>query len=291
MVISTRRIVRFALPAMLVLQASVAAAGGSWFLDSCSKKADEEAVLLKQAMMSAAPDSDVYLPEPFPQAESEVIDDLKYQLVESWSHHDAEQIPPDVKSMLSAVDRDLVDFSVLQVTDWRPERCPWAGGRVDSRFLVRMVDRESAKEMGRAVLSDSGLLDHFSTEANWELAHSTPRPWVAPLEDVRSLAAKDGLQPSDLQYVAVAGPTMACMDDSPCIALRSRKQTFLYVAPSLFALSLDRPGIAGLRTDELMREGPKRSAAVSGLREGESVVTVGGWHLAVATPVGPPPQP
>lgn len=49
--------------------------------------------------------------------------------------------------------------------------------------------------------------------------------------------------------------------------------------------SVDRPGVAGHTTLELMREGAARRSAAATLHGGEHFVPVGANHIAVAVPV------
>jgi len=257
-----------------------------WFLEECTPQQGARAVQLRQEMMKAGPESDIYVPIPFPRTEPDVVEDASYQLLESWSHYDEPTIPSDVKPLLSALEKAAVEYQVLDVTNWLPKHCPTRSyGKTDRLWLVRMVANEGSGEIARAVLNESGLLAHFGTAVSWAKNHSSPMPWVDPFEAARSAAAQLGGHAVGFQYVAVAGPTFECVDAMPCIAFRIGDRSYLYKSPSLYLVSTDRPGVQGVRMDEFMREGPKRKAAIAALRFPEYIITVGGVHIAVATPV------
>jgi hypothetical protein len=260
----------------------VLAEGPPWFLDHCAASYQSKADHLRQEMAKAQPGSDIFVPKPFPRTDSEVIVDLVAQIRSTF--FSGGQAPPAIADLLTKIDAGKIRFEIIPVVEWRPERCRYNWGKVDSSFLVRLYDSQTGRELTRASLVDSGLLSVVAA----------PRPGgrlgmidhdIEPMDTVRSVATQLGAPAAGFQYVAVASPTILCQETAPCIAFRAAGRAYLYRSGKLFQLVTDRPGFIGLTTSEFMREGVARRGAIAALHSGEHVVTVGANRLAVAVPV------
>ncbi|HEV8241681.1 MAG TPA: hypothetical protein VGS57_20120 [Thermoanaerobaculia bacterium] len=258
-----------------------------WFLDSCDPSYQEKADHLRQKILQAKPGSDVFVPKPFPRTNEEVVADFEQQIRATFSPEPGHQAPPAIANLFTRLEAKTIRFEIVPVTEWRPERCGQVRGQHDRLFLIRLYDSTTAKELSRASLGETGLLGVVSTPGpNSKLAIDHD---IEPLDAAQRVAQQVGLAAKDLQYVAVASPSILCEQTTPCIAFRASGVAYLYRSNRLFRLVKDRPGVAGLTTRELMQEGAARRSAITALRSSEHFVTVGAGHVAVAVPV-PVPQ-
>ncbi|MCZ7649995.1 MAG: hypothetical protein M5U13_02045 [Thermoanaerobaculia bacterium] len=272
--------------ALLAAQAlpSVAAEGGRWFLDSCPPGSAEGAARQKAEMLAAKPDSDVYVPHPFPRTEAEVIANLEYQFLESWMQHPRSEIPGGVWRVVRALTEGEARFEIVPVTDWTPTRCRHGARQVDFYNVVRVLSARTGEELARIALQENGLLSGFVTPA----ADPKERRPLAAIPSIADLRARSAVAAgaTDFQYVAIGSPSLHSDELAPAIVFRKEGRAFLAVRDGrVFEIDLERPGVAGTQASEFVREGPRREAAIAARRPGEHFVTVGSAGLAVAVPL------
>jgi hypothetical protein len=274
------------LSANLIVSACFAAApvlaqGSPWFLDGCDASYQTKADHLRQEMLKAQPGSDVYVPKPFPRTNADVVADFEEQARATFSPPPGEKAPSPIGGLLARLDAGTVRFEVVPVAEWRPERCRPNWGKTDRSFLLRLYDSATGKELSRASLAENGLLSVVGAPgAGGKLGMNDHD--IEPLDTAKGVAGQLGLPATGFQYVSVASPTILCHETAPCIAFRAAGIAYLYRSGKLFQLATDRPGVAGLTTLDLMREGAARRSAAGAVRSGEHFVTVGANHLAIA---------
>lgn len=272
--------------ALLAAQAlpSVAAEGARWFLDSCPPGSAEGAARQKAEMLAAKPDSDVYVPHPFPRSEAEVIANLEYQFLESWRQHPRRKIPDGVWRVVRALTDGGARFEIVPVTDWRPIRCRHGVRQVDFHHVVRVLDARTGEELARIALQENGLLSNFITPA----ADARERRPLTAIPSIADLRARSAVVAgaTDFQYVSIDSPGLHSDELAPAIAFRKEGRALFAMRDGrLFEIDLERPGVAGTQPSEFVREGPRREAAIAVLRPGEHLLAVGSTGLAVAVPL------
>jgi hypothetical protein len=284
---------RTRISANLILAACFAVApafaeGSPWFLDGCDASYQRKADHLRQEMLKAQPGSDVYVPKPFPRTNADVVSDFKEQVRSTFSPQPGEKAPPAIGDLLARLDAGKVRFEVVPVVEWRPERCRSKWGKTDRSFLLRLYDSATGRELSRASIVENGLLSVVGAPgADGKLGMRDHD--IETLDAAKGVANQLGLPATGFQYVSMASPSILCQETAPCIAFRASGIAYLYRSGKLFQLVIDRPGVAGHTTIELMREGAARRSAAATLHGGEHFVTVGANHIAVAVPV-PLPQ-
>lgn len=235
-------------------------------------------------MLAAKPDSDIYVPHPFPRTEAEVIANLEYQFLESWMQHPRSEIPGGVWRVVRALTEGEARFEIVPVTDWTPTRCRHGARQVDFYNVVRVLSARTGEELARIALQENGLLSGFVTPA----ADPKERRPLAAIPSIADLRARSAVAAgaTDFQYVAIGSPSLHSDELAPAIVFRKEGRAFLAVRDGrVFEIDLERPGVAGTQASEFVREGPRREAAIAARRPGEHFVTVGSAGLAVAVPL------
>ncbi|MCZ7649993.1 MAG: hypothetical protein M5U13_02035 [Thermoanaerobaculia bacterium] len=272
--------------ALLAAQAlpSVAAEGGRWFLDSCPPGSAAGAARQKAEMLAAKPDSDIYVPHPFPQTEAEVIGNFEYQFLDLWAQHPRRDVPDDVWRVVRALTRGEVRFEIIEVTDWTEGRCRNGASQVDFYHVVRVLSARTGEELARIALQENGLLSNFITPAA-DPRERRPLAVIPSIADLRARSAA-AAGATDFQYVAIDSPSVRSGMLGPAIAFRKEGRAFFAMRDGrLFEIDIQRPGVAGTQARESVRGSPRWEAAVAALRPGEHFVTVGSTGVAVAMPL------
>lgn len=270
--------------ALLVFGASEARAWRShWFLEQCPESFDAKASKLASDLRQAEPGSPVYVPYPFPKTDHAVFADFVHQFRYGWSDRDPAQIPTPERNLYSLLEQQLIRYEVLEIAEWRPQRCGAVYGRTDSLFLLRLFHAGSGEEVARVSLQETGLLGVL------QLPLAADRPFaltdshhLESLDQAVAAARRLGLEPKQLQYVALGSPSLACYDTVPCVAFRAGRNVLLYRAGQLFELEHEKVRID---RDRFVRKTSERAAAIKELRAGEHFVSLGGRELTIARPV------
>lgn len=254
------------------------AAAEPWSLTPCGVEHQRQWQAFAEAMKQASPGSSVYVPNPFPKTDQQVIDNFLYQHGEIWGDTPLEQRRPEEQRLFSMVDSGQVRFQVLRVENWTPLRCGPKGQRT-FYFIVRVLDGRSGAEISRAALNNDGLLARLRHKPlDRDLSA------IMGLEEAaRSVISRNRIQGRDFQYVTTWG-SLECDLLSPCVSFRSAGRSYLAKGKDLYLLRPDEESFS-LRRDLT----PHRKAAiVQQLRErGKSLVSVGGDAFGVAVRVEP----
>jgi len=260
-------------------------ASAPWRLDPpCSTEARDRAVRLAQSLRSAPPGSENWLPHPYPQTAQDAFEDFAHQFVESWSHRERGDVPPQEKHLLGLLEKpSSLRYELIPVAEWRPGRCGRICGETGQVLLLRLFEQRTGVELGRFVLHESGLLQHLNFPGNnngLELNDGHRLEALAAGSTAARLAALDP-EPQSIQYVALSSPRIECYDTVPCVAFRQGDRAFLYRTGRLFELRHQ-----GLRTPVhgFTHDGPERERAVAQLGPQDEVVTIGEWMIA-AVPI------
>jgi hypothetical protein len=271
----------------LCLAASEAGAlAAPWFLSSCPKDSLQKAAKTGDSVRKARPGDPDYVVHPYPTTAKLVFADFVSQFQDSWSRQAAQDIPAPERSLLAGLAAGKVRYEVLEVAEWRAQRCSRIFGKKDLVFLLRLFDKANGNELARITLQDSGLLAtlDFAPEDGGEI-QLTDGHRLEPLERALAAARQAGIKASHVQYVAVGSPSLACYDSIPCIALRQGTRAFLYRSGQLFELEYQKTRISN---EKLIRNTPERAAVAKSLGPHRHVVSLGGDDMTIARPVAGP---
>ncbi len=254
----------------LVLPASTAFA---WNLTPCSQAALQKRGEAIHQLRAAQPGSLQYIPKPFPRNGVEVVEDYRYQILSRWSHSAPSELSDAQRALMDGLERDTLAIDVERVQNWSLRRCSDAGAG-DSYHLLRIFDRASGKEIARAALQESGVLEQTGF----------PGAADGPIADLNTVAKKVseavGAPAQSPVYVTSTG-TLRCDVLMPCVAVRSQSSVFL-VAPEgeMFEIPAQRR-LLSFKND--LGNEQKRNAKQKELApRGEVVTSLGGDQFVVA---------
>lgn len=272
--------------ASLALCLAVSEAGAlaaPWFLSTCPKDSLQKAVKSEDSIRKSRPGDPDYVVHPYPSTPELVFRDFVSQFQDSWSQRPSKDIPAPERSLLASLAAGQVRYQVLEVTEWRAQRCSRIFGQKDTVFLLRLFDKATGGELARITLQESGLLAtlDFATEDGREI-QLTDGHRLEPFDRALAAAQRAGIKAKDLQYVAVGSPSLACYDSVPCIALRQGNRAFLYRSGQLFELEYQKTRISN---QKLIRNTPERAAVAKTLGPHQHVVSLGGDDMTIARPV------
>jgi hypothetical protein len=267
-----------------------AGAAEPWGLVTCPPESDAKALELRQDVLAAAPGSAVYVPHPFPVDPAHVAADFVFQYREGWSEEAEELRPPETASVLGLIEEGRARYEVIEIADWRPERCGWLRGTRVKSALLRVFETNSGDEAARAIIGPTGLLDKVVARdlAASESIHSFAMADghdIASLGEVASVAQDYGLALEDPQYVTLSSPSIACREENPCVVGRIGERVLLYRAGKLFELEhlSNRFSLSAFT-----RSGQERDALIGSMTEGQAAVSLGGDQMTLATPLPKP---
>ncbi len=269
--------------ALSVAAFEVRAWASPWFLSACPQQAEEKAMKVAGDVRKALPGAPNYVPISYPKTDQQVFENFVYQFRDSWARHSAQDIPAPEQALLSLLKTGALRYEVLDVTEWREQRCSRLFGRKDRLFLLRLFEHPSGNEVARITLRNSGhmaTLD-FPQEAG-RVMQLADGHRLEPLQRALEAAQRLGMQGRDFQYVAVGSPSLACYDSIPCIAFRQGNRAFLYRSGKVFELQHDRVRISN---QKFIRETPERAEVIRKLRSQDHVVSLGGDAMTIAIPV------
>lgn len=245
-----------------------------WFLEGCPAAFDVKAAKLAQEVRQARPGSPVYVPHPYPKTEHAVFANF----VEQFREMSFDDEP--ARDLRALLDQQLIRYEVVEVAEWR-HRCGRLYGTSDRRFLLRLFHVGTGEEVGRMTLHQSGLLGTLDFSVEGEPIRLADGHALESFDEAIAAARAAGIEPKDLQYVALGGG-IACYDDVPCIAFRQGGRVFFYRSGRLYELEHEKVRVDAQRFGG---ETPERAAANKMLRPGERFVTLGGLNMTIAKPI------
>jgi hypothetical protein len=254
-----------------------------WFLGSCAKDAEQKAEKTRQELRRARPGAPNYVPYPYPKTSDELFKDFVHQFQDSWSQQPSKQIPAPERTLLDLLEQGAVHYKVLEVAEWRAQRCSRAYGKKDLLFMLRLFADTSRTEVARVTLRDSGIMAtvDFPSGDGREI-QLVDGHRLESFDQAAEAAKSLKLDPKDLQYVAVGSPSLSCYESIPCIAFRQGNRAFLYRSGKIFELKHDRVRISN---QKFVHDTPERAEVVKKLKTREHVVSLGGDAMTVAIPV------
>lgn len=203
----------------LIVPASTASA---WNLTPCSQQHLAKRGQVAQELRAAQPGSLKYIPKPFPKNGVEVVEDYKYQILSRWAHITPADLSAGQRALMEGLQQNTLAIEVRRVQNWSLRRCNDAGTG-DSYHLLKISDAATGKELARAALQESGVLEQTGFAGAAE----------PPLADLAVVAAQIektvGAPATKPVYVTSTG-TLRCDVLMPCVAARSHASVFL-VAP------------------------------------------------------------
>lgn len=199
----------------------------AWDLAPCSAseiaKRESYSANLRGAKSNAA----AFVPRPFPQANSHIVEDFFYQFRYLRSVQSEKNITPQDKNLLGLIDANQLGVQVIRIANWRGSRCLGARDG-DQKFLLRLSDKRTGGEIARAWLEDSGLLGVMA----YRDPNVDPAWWNIPIPALDATAARVGAivghKLVDPQYVTTFGQ-FQCDPLLPCVAMRSAATGTTYV--------------------------------------------------------------
>ncbi len=226
----------------VLVAVSSSAVAQPWSLQPCSNDgaAAQSRAKYRAQVESAAPDTPLYTPHPYPTTDNQVIEDFLDYHQRAFSQTPADHIPEADLRLFDVVKRGDARFEVFDVSNWTPLRC----GERKARKLfhvIRIFDRATGEELARASVDDAGHVARLRhVPADRPLS---PIPSLA--QTVASVRARTGLKPTNAEYISTWG-TPGCDEVSPCVAFRDAKQTFVTRGPqrTVFRFETDGPGIS-----------------------------------------------
>ncbi|MEA2465379.1 MAG: hypothetical protein QOJ98_3126 [Acidobacteriota bacterium] len=253
----------------LMVPASTAFA---WNLTPCSQQHLAKRGQVAQELRAAQPGSLKYIPKPFPKNGVEVVEDYKYQILSRWAHTAQADLSADQRALMEGLQQNTLAIEVQRVQNWSLRRCNDAGTG-DTYHLLSISDRASGKELTRAALHESGVLEQTG------FAGAADRP-LASLPAVAAQIEKTiGAPATQPVYVTSTG-TLRCDVLMPCVAVHSRASVLL-VAPDgeMFEIPAQRR-LLSFKTD--LGNEQKRNAKQKELApRGEVVTSLGGDQFVV----------
>jgi hypothetical protein len=260
-------------------------AASPWSLMSCDPSGAPQWRAFEQEVRAAKPGSPLYVPNPYPANDQQVIADF---LAEYRSLHretkDLKYLPAHEDRVLAGVKTDRTSYKVMRIENWTQLRCG-KRHKQDYYYLVQVFEGASNVEITRAVLDFSGLM---VTMMN--MPASVPGP-VDPLSRIlpppaKAMAQVDaelGIQGTDPEYVATFG-TIYCNFAFPCLAFHENGLSYVTYHHELFEVSAQ--GTKLLRgKDVATPEANQR--ALSNLTADERLISLGGDVWTVARKASP----
>jgi hypothetical protein len=262
-----------------------------WSLADCGPKQAAAHAAFEEKVRDAKPGSLLYLPHPYPLTQAEVVADFAYQFQEIWRDTALPDVPPDEQRTLSAIADGRLTAELVRVENWGLTRCLPERRRLYFH-LLRLFDRETGRELGRAALDDSGLFaqgTHFSGDIAEAQRQLERRKFPRLAEARAQIDAAFRLPVQGAQYVHATG-TIRCDLLSPCVAFKSRGAAFLYgpilERESLYRLDESRPRLSFQRD---LATPTKKAAVERTLGAKQRVVSLGGDAFTVVSRVEPSP--
>jgi hypothetical protein len=205
-----RILINLAFAALLANQAF------AWNPEVCSANELAGRGQFQAYMRAAKPGDPMYVPNPFPRNDREVLDDFLLQAKDKVRRRSAPFLEQGQRALKRAIDNDTLHIGVVRETNWRNYRCvSYRSGEIV--YLLRLYDTETATEIARATLEESGLMNGIM----YPLDRTAPI-WSTPLltlpQAEQLLNAAVG-KVTDLQY-AMSHGTIGCDEWLPCVAGR-----------------------------------------------------------------------
>ncbi len=177
-----------------------------------------------EAIRTALPGGDLYVPRPFPKTREEILEDFRHTYFDKLFAAEAgNQIPADELPIYKAQKEQAIEIEIVRVTNWRLSRC--TGPLPEPYFhLLRLRDRRTGREVARYTMADTGIMGIYG--------HVTPLaeealPGLATLETTLRARLGRTLPVEAPQYVAADGLPYHCDEKLPCVAFRSAGKIYL----------------------------------------------------------------
>lgn len=199
-----------------------------------------------------------------------------------------EEIAKEEWPLASALEKNTLAFRVLRVENWSPDRCRPDQQR-DFNYLLYMTDAATGEEIGRAFVSQAGLL------SGWTLAPEDTEPHtalyrasVAPrLEEALTEAySRFGIKGSRAQYVMTWGAP-ECPLPSPCVAFRAGEKAYLFRSGELVELTAASRAYSRAEMEATRTRIFEISSGINSAKEWLVSIADGRWVLALRVKAKP----
>ena len=236
-----------------------------------------------RAVRQAEPGSPLYMPHPYPQTDDQVIEDFRHPYREIWGDDDFSEHPSEAKAIYDGLGNGSLTFQVSRVETWSTMRCGPEKRRA-FYFLIRIFDRSSKEELGRAAVNEDGLLAEWNFRPS-EKGSEVVDEWrsVIPMPDAVMKAASQllGLHGNSPQLVTTSGQ-IYCSVLEPCVAFRGPGAILLVKEGRVFKIRDDSPRFSIGK----MSRPEARNEVLSTLGQGDQrLVSIGGaFALAESVP-------
>jgi hypothetical protein len=256
-----------------------------WSLgDGCGPANRASQELFVQTVKAAKPGSTVYVPKPYPTTDRQVILDFLYQFKQlHLERTDPRRLPDNELPVLNAVLNSRARYAVQRVENWTPTQCSKEQRR-DFYFLLRIFDAAGGAELARIALNATGLLSMMDNY--YGPIPLTPLPELAA--SMAETAAAYNLHGEVPEYVTTLG-SISCLPTRPCLAFRQGDDGYILYKGALYQLASSAPRLVQGRDVGTIATSARVMAS---LRDGESLVSLGGsaWTVArrLEKPIDPP---
>src|SRR6185436_14201708 len=113
-------------PILLALTLSFACAiaqAQPWTPSDCGSKYAVQWDEFTREMKEATPSSPIYAPRPFPQKNSEILEDLPYGYERMFKGMSAEEVPPEDQAVLEGLKARRFAYKIDRVENWAETQC------------------------------------------------------------------------------------------------------------------------------------------------------------------------
>ena len=248
----------------------------------------------REALHTARPSSELYLPYPYPRTDKQVIADFEYGYLHTYGDDDPKSIPDFVAAVLNGIRERRFSYDVVRVDNWTPNRC--RNYRENLWYnVVRVKSNELGKYIAYAALQQSGFLG--ITDVMVPGPGTTPdqialfqERWPA-LDAVTDHVKRNyGRQPVGARYVSVWGESdLDCDPANPCVAMSDDGELLLRTPPRPWFKPGQSPPVFEVHGgapdfSNAQMANPSERAQAEGRRDRDRqrLVTIGqeGWFIA-----------
>ena len=252
--------------------AAPASTAFAWNLAPCSVAVLQRRAEAARELRAAQPGSLKYVPKHFPRNGAELVENYRYHILSSWKHIDGAAMSSEQRALLDGLRNNTVAIKVERVQNWGIRRCGDPGSG-DSYHLLRISDRASGREIARAALHESGVVEQTG------FAGPSDKPLASLAEVATDVERTVGASAQSPVYVTSTG-TLRCDALMPCVAVRARDSVFLTTPDGeLFEIPARRR-VLSFKNDLGTNENRARTQQDLAAR-GEVVTSLGGDQFVV----------
>jgi len=263
---------------------SATASDSSWALVQCAPHNDEVASEFRRKFVPSEHGLGSGS-NGFPNTDADVVEAFRAQILSDPTGQEIGLVPSEETVLTDRVRSGDVSYSVTRVSEWQPKRCSRIYGTSPYYFLVRIHDKQSNRELARATIHLSGLLQSLEVARADSPGLENSTVSLAKMIEEASAAAKSaGLSPENLQFVALSSPTHPCSETSPCIAFRSSADSYLFRSGSIFKIDYPRTKFAN---SQLVSNAALRNQVESQIPAQGGIATLGGDEMTILRPIAP----